>query len=118
MKISDHLEEIAVYERRADFFKLDNPAINLIEDSVKAINTSERHVRLYSGMYFMCKDLVYSICVTYSSGQCIEYTKLCICTGATPSLLAQNHPNVIGIRDLEVHPCHFDLYSLTCCVSL
>jgi NADH dehydrogenase FAD-containing subunit len=51
MKISDHLEEIAVYERRADFFRLDNPAVHLIEDSVTAIDTSNKRIYLHSGMY-------------------------------------------------------------------
>lgn len=32
----------------------------------------------------------------------MKYDKLCICSGASPIILKQGHPNIIGIRDLEV----------------
>ncbi|CAG0890154.1 unnamed protein product [Darwinula stevensoni] len=36
-----------------------------------------------------------------SSGQLVKYKKLCICSGGTPKLIAENHPHVLGIRDTE-----------------
>ena len=50
MKISYNLEEIAVYERRADYFRMDNPIVKLIEDYVTTIDTQNCRVQLQSGV--------------------------------------------------------------------
>lgn len=36
-----------------------------------------------------------------SSGRCYSYQELCICTGATPKLLAEKGPHVLWLRDTE-----------------
>ena len=82
MKISKHLEEFSVFEKKADFFKLDNPNITCIEGvMVNSIDTTNKSLYL-------------------SNNEVLVYSKVCICTGATPKLII-NHPNVIGIRDLQ-----------------
>jgi thioredoxin reductase len=81
MKITNHLEEVSVFERTADRFSLDNPGIRVIQGSVLSIDTSNKIVRLKDDNIFI-------------------YEKLCICTGAQPKMIA-SHPNIIGIRDLQ-----------------
>jgi len=82
MKISKHLEEFSVFEKKADFFKLDNPNIKCIENiMVTHIDTTKKILYL-------------------NNNDIIEYWKLCICSGAIPKLIT-DHPNVIGIRDLQ-----------------
>ena len=82
MTISKHLEEFSVFEKKADFFKLDNPNIACIEGvMVNSIDTTNKSLYL-------------------SNNEVLVYSKVCICTGATPKLII-NHPNVIGIRDLQ-----------------
>lgn len=81
MKITNHLEEVSVFERTADRFSMDNPRIRVIQGLVLSIDTTNKIVRL--------KD-----------NDIISYEKLCICTGAQPKLIA-SHPNIIGLRDLQ-----------------
>jgi NADPH-dependent 2,4-dienoyl-CoA reductase/sulfur reductase-like enzyme len=81
MKITNHLEELSVFERTADRFSLDNPGIRVIHGSILSIDTSNKIVRLKDDSFFI-------------------YEKLCICTGAQPKMIA-THPNIIGIRDLQ-----------------
>ena len=49
MKISNNLEEIAVFERRADYFRMENPIVRLVEGNVSHIDTSNQFVTLTSG---------------------------------------------------------------------
>jgi NADPH-dependent 2,4-dienoyl-CoA reductase/sulfur reductase-like enzyme len=81
MKITNHLEEVSVFERTADRFSLDNPGIRVIHGSILSIDTSNKIIRLKDDSFFI-------------------YEKLCICTGAQPKMIATN-PNIIGIRDLQ-----------------
>ena len=39
--------------------------------------------------------------VYISTGRCFSYQQLCICTGATPKVLAERGPHVIWLRDTE-----------------
>ncbi len=80
MKISKHLEELAVYEKKTDCFQLENPGITVKHGVLKAIDATKK--------------------IIYTDDEQFAYTELCLCTGATPKLVT-NHPNVIGIRDLE-----------------
>ena len=82
MKITKHLEEVSVFERKADFFKLDNPSIICKEGvTVNSIDTINKLIYL-------------------NNNDIIQYYKVCICTGATPKIII-NNPNVIGIRDIQ-----------------
>lgn len=80
MKISKHLEELAVYEKKTDCFQLENPGITVKHGVLKAIDVTKK--------------------IIYTDDEQISYSELCLCTGATPKLVT-THPNVIGIRDLE-----------------
>lgn len=82
MKITNSLEEVSVYERRSEFFKIDNPNIHLINGTLESVDPAA--------------------CVLQINGQPpLNYDRLCLCTGATPSLLLPSHPRVLGLRDLE-----------------
>jgi NAD(P)H-nitrite reductase large subunit len=39
--------------------------------------------------------------INLSSGECIYYHKLCLCTGAKPMMIIKDHSDVIAIRDTE-----------------
>lgn len=39
--------------------------------------------------------------VECKDGRTVAYDKLCICTGAKPKLIGEDHPAVLGIRDME-----------------
>lgn len=43
----------------------------------------------------------FSQCVETADGRVFGYKKLCICSGARPNLLTQDHPYVLGIRDTD-----------------
>jgi len=81
LKVTEHLEEMHVYERTSSTFALENPRVVVKIDRVEDLDTENRTLRLYSGAS-------------------LPYTYICVCTGARPKLVAQ-HPLVLGIRDLE-----------------
>jgi pyridine nucleotide-disulfide oxidoreductase domain-containing protein 1 len=56
--------------------------VTFVQTTVTRLNTENRQVIDRRGM-------------TY------DYDILCICSGARPKLIIENHPNVIGLRDLE-----------------
>lgn len=98
MKITNHLEEISVFERKSDSFQLLYPNIEVVDDIVQYLDSSTKLIYLQSG------ELTCAILITFTAGESIKYDKVCVCSGASPQLLAK-HPNIIGIRDLEV--AHF-----------
>jgi hypothetical protein len=114
MKITNHLEEIAVYERKSDAFRLLNPHIEVIQDTVISLDPKLKIIALQSGS-FLAPVLFHipssPLSCEHLEGLIIPYDKVCICSGASP-LLFTKHPNIIGIRDLEVcrpnnSSCHF-----------
>ena len=86
MKITNNLEEISVYERRSEFFKIDNPNVHIIDARLERIDTS-RHL-----LHVMDRNM---------SMKEVGYDRLVLCTGARPSLLIRDHPRVLGLRDME-----------------
>ena len=80
--MTNHLEEIEIYEKTADQFKLQHQDIEFILDKVVHCNTKSRTITLLSGLE-------------------LQYDKLCICSGVKPSVILPFNPLVIGIRDLE-----------------
>ena len=71
-----------VKELEADKFADSHPTISMIQDTVTLVNSDE--------------------CIlTTASGKQIKYDKICICTGASPKLIADKNPFVLGIRDTE-----------------
>eukprot|EP01033_Poteriospumella_lacustris_P014226 gene14227-10169_t len=82
---SKYLEEIDIFEKTADQFILSNPNIRIIQDIVDDIVTVAKQVHLKNSNTF------------------ISYSRLCICTGVRPKLIA-DHERIVGIRDLfSVH---------------
>ena len=81
MKITNHLDEFAVYERTAEHFRLNNPAIQVIQAAVLSVDIMAKLVHL-------------------DDRSSISYDKLCVCSGARPKLIT-SHPNVIGLRDIQ-----------------
>ena len=75
------LEEIKVFEKRADQFSLSNPSIAVLNAEVTDIDTRAKRILLSDGGY-------------------VEYDKLCICSGSAPRALT-SHPNVLTLRDTE-----------------
>lgn len=80
--LSKTLFEFDVKELRAQQFADLHPTVSVIRDTVTSINT-EGHT------------------VSTAGGKCIKYEKLCICTGGSPKLIAEENPFVLGIRDTE-----------------
>lgn len=80
--ITQSLVEFDVSETPINQFERSFPGIKIKQCQVTKIKPEE-HV------------------VVTEAGLEIPYTKLCICTGAKPNLLASDSPHVIGIRDTE-----------------
>eukprot|EP01040_Poterioochromonas_malhamensis_P012693 gene12694-13901_t len=78
---SEFLEEIEVYEQTSESFQFDNPNIEVFKDFVNHLDTTNKRLIL-------------------KGGKIVYFEKLCLCTGVRPRLIAE-HPNIIGIRDLE-----------------
>lgn len=74
--------EFNVKELGAEKFANLHQTVCVIQDTVTSIN-SEEHT------------------VSTSGGKCIKYEKICICTGGSPKLIAEENPFVLGIRDTE-----------------
>jgi NADH dehydrogenase FAD-containing subunit len=82
MEITKHLEEFVVYEKSSDVFRIDHPNIEVSVGVVKHVDPLAKKVIL-------------------DSGSDVYYDKLCICTGAKPTMLLDNHPRIIGLRDVD-----------------
>jgi hypothetical protein len=52
MKITNSLEEIAVFERKSDYFKMTYPELEIIEDLVVSLDPKTQAVSLQSGQYY------------------------------------------------------------------
>jgi small subunit ribosomal protein S18b len=74
--------EFDVKELKTEQFADSLPTVSLIQDTVTSINTKE-----------------HTVCT--SSGKCMKYEKICICTGGSPKLIVEDNPFVLGIRDTE-----------------
>ena len=81
LKMTEILEDLMVYEKKADCFQLDNPQIEIIERTVIDIDTE-------------------SNCLLLDNYQKLYYEKLCICSGAKPRCI-YDHPDFITIRDTD-----------------
>jgi NADH dehydrogenase FAD-containing subunit len=121
-KITNHLEELSVFEKTADSFKIEYPNVQLIHGEANRIDPMSKILHLkgckhrllfavnlswntelyiffaYASYDFHFTDIMMFLLI--SDGSEIEYGKLCVCTGAQPKLIAL-HPNVICLRDLQ-----------------
>lgn len=75
------MDEIAVYERKTDQFQFNNPNITIRKGYVASVDFLAKEIKL-------------------EDGSIIEYSKLCICSGVRPKLIAE-HELVLGLRDLN-----------------
>lgn len=98
IRITHHLEEISVFERTAEQFKLNNTGIEIIKGEVSSLSYEEKAVYLAGIFIFHSKST--SIRNFPLDGSKVHYDRLCICTGARPKLI-HDHPNIIGLRDLQ-----------------
>ncbi|XP_051158669.1 pyridine nucleotide-disulfide oxidoreductase domain-containing protein 1 [Leptopilina boulardi] len=71
-----------VEERDTTLFSQEHNSITVIHDIVIEVNAKEKYLKT-------------------TTGKIINYQKLCLCTGASPKIIAENNPYVIGIRDTE-----------------
>ncbi|KAG8238483.1 hypothetical protein J437_LFUL004946 [Ladona fulva] len=79
------LTQFDVEERKMEWLKTVHPKVKVIHARVTSFDPA-------------------SSCINLSSGEAIQYSRLCICTGAHPKGLpgvvgADNNPNVVGVRD-------------------
>ena len=85
MKLTSNLEELSVFERRADQFSMDNKNIMVVTASLSSLDYSTKTLHL-------------------SSGKKIAFSQVCFCTGSQPkTLLSQSctHPKILTIRDIQ-----------------
>uniref|UniRef100_A0A8C4WU35 Pyridine nucleotide-disulphide oxidoreductase domain 1 n=1 Tax=Eptatretus burgeri TaxID=7764 RepID=A0A8C4WU35_EPTBU len=81
-QVSRTLEEFVVEERNAETLKRVGPRVRVIQAAVAKLDSEAHEVHT-------------------ADGRCFGYGKLCICSGATPKLLAKGNPFVLGIRDTD-----------------
>jgi pyruvate/2-oxoglutarate dehydrogenase complex dihydrolipoamide dehydrogenase (E3) component len=77
------LEEVIVYEKTADSFRLNNPHIEIVHERVDCIDYSSNEVILSDGKTN------------------IPYKSLCIAVGVRPKAVVAHHPRITGLRDSE-----------------
>lgn len=81
-KITKNLADFDVEERPMLSVESGCPNVTVIQDTVSALDSGNHTLKT-------------------ESGQVYRYNKLCICSGGKPKLIAENHPNVLGIRDTQ-----------------
>lgn len=82
VQLTKTLCEFDVKELGAQQFSDSHPTVSVVQDTVTSINT-DGHT------------------VSTAGGRCFKYEKICICTGGSPKLIAEENPFVIGLRDTE-----------------
>lgn len=83
-----------------------HPNIRAVQATVQSVDEAAHTVHTTGGGWGVSGDTVQSsatdgVRVTCADGRSFKYTKLCVCTGARPKLIA-HHPLVLGVRDTEV----------------
>ena len=68
MKLTSNLEELSVFERRADQFSMDNKNIRVISASLTSLDHSTKTLHL-------------------SNGKTVAFSQVCFCTGSQPKTL-------------------------------
>ena len=85
-RLTKSLETFDVKEVPLDVYRVErlNPyeRITFVQTTITRLDTENKRVIDKQGMAY-------------------GYDILCICSGARPKLILENHPNVIGLRDLE-----------------
>ncbi|KAM5262957.1 pyridine nucleotide-disulfide oxidoreductase domain-containing protein 1 [Ctenodactylus gundi] len=81
-QVSKILEEFDVEEQPSTMLENRFPNIKVIESAVKQLKSEEHRVLTEDGSWY-------------------GYEKLCLCAGATPKLICEGNPYVLGIRDTD-----------------
>ncbi|KAI4899810.1 hypothetical protein NFI96_013763 [Prochilodus magdalenae] len=81
-QVSKTLEDFAVEEQPACVLEEKYPNLKVIQSSVQVLHAKQHMVQA-------------------ENGQAFHYEKVCLCSGARPKLLIQDHPNLLGIRDTD-----------------
>ncbi|XP_043477105.1 pyridine nucleotide-disulfide oxidoreductase domain-containing protein 1 [Leptopilina heterotoma] len=76
------LFQFDVEERESSQLSQQHSSITILQDIVCEVNSREKFLKT-------------------ESGKIVNYQKLCLCTGASPRIIAENNPYVLGIRDTE-----------------
>jgi pyridine nucleotide-disulfide oxidoreductase domain-containing protein 1 len=93
VQLTKSLETFDVQEISLDTYRKTEEGlcenVKLLQTTVKKLDTKDKKVIVEDG-----DEHVYDI--------------MCICSGARPKLIAEHHPNVIGLRDVEsVQACEY-----------
>nr|XP_054752905.1 pyridine nucleotide-disulfide oxidoreductase domain-containing protein 1-like [Lytechinus pictus] len=81
-KVSRALEDFDVEEKPSQWLEVKCPNVEVIRSEVKGLDP-EQHL------------------IKTSDGHHTRYSKICICTGGSPKLIAADNPYILGIRDTE-----------------
>lgn len=76
------LFQFDVEERESSQLSRQHSSITVLQDIVCEVNSRGKFLKT-------------------ESGKIVNYEKLCLCTGASPRIIAENNPYVLGIRDTE-----------------
>ncbi|XP_063886870.1 pyridine nucleotide-disulfide oxidoreductase domain-containing protein 1-like [Scylla paramamosain] len=82
LPLTKTLDTFEVEEHDPNTLQSKCPSVSVIQDCVARLDVE--------------KQLVHT-----SAGRCFSYQKLCVCTGATPKVLAERGPHVVWLRDTE-----------------
>eukprot|EP00057_Strongylocentrotus_purpuratus_P015534 XP_011670008.1 PREDICTED: pyridine nucleotide-disulfide oxidoreductase domain-containing protein 1 isoform X2 [Strongylocentrotus purpuratus] len=81
-KVSRALEDFDVEEKPSQWLEVKCPNVEVIRSEVKGLDP-EKHL------------------IKMEDGHQIGYSKICVCTGGSPKLIASDNPYILGIRDTE-----------------
>ncbi|XP_071515669.1 pyridine nucleotide-disulfide oxidoreductase domain-containing protein 1 [Panulirus ornatus] len=82
LPLTKTLDSFDVEERPAVELETQCPNVTVMKDTVIQLDAEKQ-------------------CIYTSTGRSFSYERLCICTGASPKLIAENNPYVVWIRDTE-----------------
>jgi NAD(P)H-nitrite reductase large subunit len=86
VQLTRYLESFDIEESSMNTYSKEEnesyPKVDFIQTTVKKLNTQDKKIIDEKGVEY-------------------QYDLVCLCSGAKPKLIAEHHPNVIGIRDIE-----------------
>jgi hypothetical protein len=105
--VTEHLDELSVYERSTDSFLHENPRISITKCTVLGVDYESHKVFVRGESRACCScqqipgycDSTMFVAERGSASiSALPYDKLCLCVGARPKRIA-DHPSIIGLRD-------------------
>lgn len=106
LQVTETLEEVAVYEQRAEVFQARHPQVEVLSGVLERVNTKEKKIVIRKPNNSDNNEKKSQAMPTNggqesNDGMLLSYDLLCLCTGAKPSLILPQHPRIIGLRDME-----------------